>query len=79
MCEPAAPHPDLTGTWKQNNSASDDSFQQATITADTISIEWVTQGGETTSLYWVGTFDAPSDTTQPYNWTSQLTQPGQVA
>jgi activator of HSP90 ATPase len=68
----AAPQiPDLSGAWKQSNSASADSYQQATITADTISIEWVADGGDTTSIYWVGSFDAPVDATEPYTWTSQ--------
>ncbi|KQW06180.1 hypothetical protein ASC66_06515 [Leifsonia sp. Root4] len=63
--------PDLVGAWMQSNSASEDSFQQATITADTITVEWVADGGDTTSIYWVGTFEAPADATEPYTWTSQ--------
>ncbi|MCP2031214.1 activator of HSP90 ATPase [Okibacterium sp. HSC-33S16] len=67
-----APKPaDLVGSWKQNNAASEDSFQQATITADTITIEWVADGGATTAIYWVGTFQAPTDANEPYVWTSQ--------
>lgn len=30
---------DLTGTWKQTNSGSDDSWMEAEITADTITIQ----------------------------------------
>lgn len=63
--------PDLSGTWKQSNSDNEDSYQQATITADTIAIDWVTDGGDTTSIYWVGTFAAPIDAAEPYTWTSQ--------
>lgn len=62
---------DLTGAWKQDNSNSEDSYQQATITADTITIDWVSDGGDTTSIYWVGTFQAPTTATEPYVWTSQ--------
>lgn len=62
---------DLTGAWKQGNSNSDDSYQQATITADTITIDWVSDGGDSTSIYWIGTFQAPTNTTEPYVWTSQ--------
>lgn len=69
--EKAAPAPDLTGAWKQSNPASEKSYQQATITADAITVEWVSDGGNTTSIYWVGTFKAPSDSTGPYTWTSQ--------
>ncbi|MDP9694419.1 UNVERIFIED_ORG: putative lipoprotein NlpE involved in copper resistance [Arthrobacter globiformis] len=63
--------PDLAGAWKQSNSNSEKSYQQATITADKITIEWVTDGGNTTSIYWVGTFKAPTSATEPYTWTSQ--------
>lgn len=63
--------PDLTGEWKQSNSASEDSYQQATITADTISVDWVSDGGDTTSIYWVGTFEMPTTATQPYILTSK--------
>ena len=63
--------PDLTGTWKQSNPTSEDSYQQATITTDTITVEWVTDGGDTTSIYWVGTFEAPTEASEPYIWTSQ--------
>ena len=59
---------DLTGTWKSTNSDSEDSWMEATITADTIQIDWVT--ADTRSLYWIGAFEAPN---QPgdWSWTSQ--------
>lgn len=63
--------PDLAGVWTQSNSASEDSYQQATIAADTITIDWVTDGGDTTSIYWVGTFEAPTDASEPHTWTSE--------
>ena len=69
--ENAPQAPDLTGAWKQSNPASEKSYQQATITADAITVEWVADGGDTTSIYWVGTFEAPSDSSGPYMWTSQ--------
>ena len=69
--EKATPAPDLRGTWKQSNSSSEKSYQQATVTADAISVDWVTDGGNTTSIYWVGTFKAPSSSNGPYTWTSQ--------
>lgn len=36
-----------------------------------MTIEWVSDGGNTTSIYWVGTFAAPTDASEPYTWTSQ--------
>jgi len=56
---PAAPA-DLTGEWVQSNSKSEDSYQAATITADTIEINWVADGGDTVSLYWAGSYEAPT-------------------
>lgn len=53
--------PDLVGQWKQSNPNSEENYQQATVTADTITIEWVADGGDTTSIYWVGTFEAPTE------------------
>lgn len=66
---PATP-PDLTGEWKQVNSNSDDAWQAATITGDTITINWVSDGGDTKSLYWAGTFTAPTTADEPYSWDS---------
>lgn len=61
---------DLSGTWKQVNSNSSDSYQEATITANTIEIYWVSNGGETKSLYWAGTYVAPSEAVDTYSWSS---------
>lgn len=66
-----APEPqptDLTGTWKSINSDSEDSWMEATITSDTIQIDWVT--ADTRSLYWIGTFEAPSEPGD-WSWTNQ--------
>ncbi|MDN3937540.1 hypothetical protein QWJ39_14625 [Arthrobacter sp. YD4] len=62
---------DLTGSWKQSNPNSEKSYQQATITADAITVNWVTDGGNTTSTYWVGTYKAPAGSNGSYSWTSQ--------
>lgn len=62
--------PDLTGNWKQNNSASDDGWMTATIDGNTITANFVTDNGDTTSLFWVGTFTPPTDDKSPYTWTS---------
>lgn len=61
---------DLGGTWKQVNSNSSDSYQEATISGTTIEIYWVSNGGETKSLYWAGTYVAPSEAVDTYSWSS---------
>lgn len=53
---------DLTGTWTSENN--DGSYQEAVITENSIEINWVTDDGATKSVYWVGTYTAPTD---PYN------------
>ena len=66
----AAAATDLAGTWKQTNSGSDDAYQAAVITGDTIAVNWVSDGGDTASIYWVGTFTPPTDDASPHTWTS---------
>ena len=34
-------------------------WMEAAITADTITIQWVSDNGDTKSLYWKGTYTAP--------------------
>lgn len=67
--EPEEPA-NLNGEWTQTNSASEDSYQQATITDDAIEVYWVSDGGNTKSLYWSGTYTAPTEPGD-YNWTSE--------
>ena len=69
--QPAAPEApaDLTGEWKQTNSQSPDAYQAATITATTITIYWVSNNGDTRSLYWAGTFEPPTEPGS-YSWDS---------
>ena len=61
----------MTGEWKQSNSKSDDSYQAATISGDTIEIYWVSDNGDTKSLYWAGSFIAPTTADEPYIWNSE--------
>ncbi|MBC7597317.1 MAG: hypothetical protein H7288_25925 [Kineosporiaceae bacterium] len=61
---------DLTGEWKQSNSKSSDSYQAATITANSIEVNWVTDSGSTTSLYWAGAYVAPTNP-GAFSWDSQ--------
>ena len=48
----------VIGTWKQEDSASEDGWMEASITDDVITIEWVMDNGENRMIYWIGTFDA---------------------
>lgn len=63
----AAKTSDLSGTWKQTNASSDTSME-AVISGDTITVNWV--GADSTSLYWAGTYVAPSEATDSYTWDS---------
>ena len=51
--EPKPQPADLTGTWKQTNSNDPSSYMEATISGDTIEVNWI--GTDTKSLYWKGT------------------------
>jgi len=69
-----APQPtilDLTGEWKQTNSNATDSWQDAVITVNTIEINWVTDNGDTKSLYWAGSFVPPTAPGDSYSWDSE--------
>ena len=66
--DPASP-PDLTGVWTQVDAEDGGSYQQAIISGDTITVNWVDP--ESTSLYWAGSFSAPTTAEEPYTWTSQ--------
>jgi hypothetical protein len=61
---------DLSGKWKQTNSKSEDDWQEAIIEGDIIEIYWVSDGGDTKSLYWAGTYEAPAEGIKTYSWDS---------
>ena len=63
--------PNLTGTWKSINSDNPDSWQQAEITDTTITVYWVSNNGDTKSLYWAGSFIPPKEYCTTYAWDSQ--------
>lgn len=66
--EPQSP-PDLAGVWTQVDASDGDSYQQATISGDEITINWVAP--DSTSLYWAGTYVSPTTADEPYTWTSE--------
>lgn len=69
---PEAAEPlDLSGTWKQVNSNSEDTWQEATIEGDTITVYWVSDNGDTKSLYWAGSYVPPTDAPTEYSWESE--------
>lgn len=61
---------DLTGSWRQSNSSSNDSYMTATISGDVIEIFWTSENGDSNSLYWSGSFTAPTSPDEPYKWVS---------
>lgn len=63
---------DLTGKWKSEDN--DGSWMEAEITKDTISVNWISDNGDTSSVYWVGTYEAPTEYTEEYTWTSTRDQ-----
>ena len=48
----------IIGTWKQDDSASEDGWMEASITDDVITVEWVLDNGDNRMIYWIGSFDA---------------------
>lgn len=60
----------LIGEWVQVNSNSEDSYQVAVITDNEIEIYWYSEADETKSLYWAGSFVAPTTADEPYTWES---------
>ena len=61
---------DLTGSWAQKGKEGDDSFQAGYIKDGIIEIFWVTDGGDSRMLYWSGSYEAPTVTTNEYSWNS---------
>lgn len=66
---PAEP-PDLSGEWTQIDKTAADTHHEAVITDDTITVYWVMDGGDTKSLYWAGSYTAPAEACDTYDWTS---------
>lgn len=69
--EPTPEPINLDGTWVQINNASEDSYQEAVISGDTITINWVTASTDTKSLYWAGSVEIPENAGDSFSWDSQ--------
>ena len=66
--EQPKPQPaDLTGTWKMTNGADGQSAFTATVTDDTIEIQYDTN--DMKALYWKGSYQAPTEAGD-WKWTS---------
>ena len=61
---------DLTGTWDQVNRPLIYPFR-AVIEGDTITIWWHDEPNDTDSLYWAGTYVAPTEPSDTWAWTSE--------
>lgn len=73
--------PNLIGDWKQSNSASKEDAMIATISGDTIEVYWSSPDSQ--SLYWSGSFEAPTEPGNEYSWVSnndhEKTDSGMIA
>jgi hypothetical protein len=61
--------PDLTGTWTQTNSESAHDYQTAVVGDGVITVSWFLDGGDTTGLYWSGAYEAPTGSSETFEWT----------
>lgn len=62
--------PNLVGEWKEVVDAKADSYHGIYIFDGVIEIYWVSDGGKSRTLYWAGTYEAPTDGQEPYTWES---------
>lgn len=61
---------DLTGTWDQVNRPLIYPFR-AVIEGDTITVWWHDEPNDTDSLYWAGTYVAPTEPSDTWTWVSE--------
>ena len=61
---------DLTGTWDQVNRPLLYPFR-AVIEGDTITVWWHDEANDTDSLYWAGNYEAPTEPSDTWAWTSE--------
>ncbi len=60
---------DLTGVWQ--SEVTDGAYMEATISGETITVNWMDEEDETSALYWIGTYIPPTESTDEYDWESQ--------
>ncbi len=58
----------LVGNWEEKDKG--DTYHAGYITGDTIEIFWVSDGGESLSLYWAGSYVKPGEMVSEYSWES---------
>lgn len=61
---------DLNGSWTQKKAIGADAYMVASIDSNVIRVYWVTDGGDSKSLYWWGSFDEPENLDAEYSWES---------
>lgn len=61
---------DLRGSWVEKGQEGSESYQAGFIEDDVIEIYWMSDHGNTASLYWSGSFEAPADSFDEYTWDS---------
>lgn len=61
---------DLKGEWVQSNKNSDEMYQKAVISDNSMEIYWINAEDDTEMLYWAGTYIKPDTTENKYSWDS---------
>lgn len=60
---------DLSGTWIAPGE-DDTTWMELTIEGETMTINWVSDSGDTKSLYWAGSYTAPTEPGDSWEWES---------
>lgn len=58
----------LTGNWEEKDKG--DTYHAGYISGDTIEIFWMSDGGNSASLYWSGSYISPTEPNNSYSWDS---------
>ena len=59
----------LEGNWKSEENEG--TWMEADISGEVITVNWVMDNGDSSAIYWVGTYQAPTEYTTEYTWTSE--------
>lgn len=60
---------DLRGNWAEADHTAEDTYMSAVVTDTTIEVYWTNDSEESTSIYWIGTYTAPTESGD-YTWES---------